>query len=773
MANPFASNYRLGEQARAGRMLGVTKAVLPNWGKPLAFWSVITISLFLVPFTWTGFSKLTMNLGGDDSHLVFAYPIKWISHFSIPLVDQNLGGFNARLFFLPLAAVLAVVRYMQINPEAFFLGFVLASAFLATAFLTADLIGMVGWNVRFSAALAGMVVVSAPLLSATEWTHLLPTIIWLPLMPALMLFLMRHQQSAHWKWAFAAGTALLFGAPAFNSFAWTIACGLALIALIFLTIAAKRIRLQFKRLLIFVTFLIAPNLFWLVPTATNFFHSQAQVQAALVAPESKEDAVRAVKAIAPFMRLGDSLALQMSRPLMGTFNWAQLEIDQERGALRLLGYLPLLIIAGAVAKSGFRPDPSWLLRTGLVVILALFIYFVTVNVTPFGINGFVFLLRHVPGWVAERNFFDKFSIPAVMMFALATGMSFHFLLYSAKETINGVASIVVCLSLVIFNLGFFRGDYFRLPFLGGSTVNRVMDGLPKDYLAMIDRLQSLPAGNVVTLPLSDPAWSVVPSDSGKAAYIGISPIYIITGRSEYNGLGAFHSPAAPYLEAEARRSVEDGDVDAFGQLLGAIGVRYLLFGVDRALESEFARVRAPNAPLYSHPEAIRKVAPRLLFHTGRFELRELNPTLQRPLLGLQQDERLNEFGVRALEPGRSMGSLAPCGDVSKMKRLSATNYRLDIESWPRHCILVLREAFDGGWVAEIPRRERPSIIMSMKVLGFANGFRLPNDAEPPFSVEVKYKPQGAATRGAFVLALIGVLFLALATTWSRMNLKKS
>src|SRR2546430_10144343 len=102
-----------------------------------------------------------MNLGGDDSHLMYAYPWQWLAHASLPAIDQNLGGYNPRTYFVPFILVIGAVRWLGLNSQGVIFGVVLALTFAGIAKLTLELIGDRSPLAYGAAFLAGVVSVSA------------------------------------------------------------------------------------------------------------------------------------------------------------------------------------------------------------------------------------------------------------------------------------------------------------------------------------------------------------------------------------------------------------------------------------------------------------------------------------------------------------------------------------------------------------------------------------------------------------------------------------
>jgi len=295
--------------------------------------------------------------------------------------------------------------------------------------------------------------------------------------------------------------------------------------------------------------------------------------------------------------------------------------------------------------------------------------------------------------------------------------------------IASALALIASVGLVFYGLPFLAGAEFALPYYLNVHYNRVMHGLPTTYLAMLEHLRELPPGAVLSLPLSTPAWTVVPSERGDGVYIGISPIFFLTGRDDYNGVAAFDSSLVPFLSAIVRDDLNRGDVGALARLVGELGVKYVVVNTRNDINNDYYRVGAVNDARLQSLETsmlVSNYAPQLLGRYGSFELRELAPSLSKPLVSLQKTSE-SELNPAYLE-GANLGVIPSRNEtcaVNGTVRGSATQdeYRLSLPPIDGNCTIVLRKAFSSSWRADItssPDGRRQ--LTNAKVYGFANSF---------------------------------------------------
>ena len=144
------------ETASGIRQFGSLAAFKQVDWRALAFWGLPTVALGLVPILlWTGATGTLMNLGGDDSHLMYAYPDRWLSHASLPVLDQNLGGYNPRTYFVPFTVLLLAAKSIGLNAQGVFFGLALALTYLGVAWLVLELTKRKDFKARACAGFAG------------------------------------------------------------------------------------------------------------------------------------------------------------------------------------------------------------------------------------------------------------------------------------------------------------------------------------------------------------------------------------------------------------------------------------------------------------------------------------------------------------------------------------------------------------------------------------------------------------------------------------------
>jgi hypothetical protein len=718
-----------------------------------------TIALIADPLVfWTGYHGQTMNLGGDNSLLYFEYPQAWLSNTALPALSQNLSGYNPIPQYAPLATIEALFHALHINAEGLTFGLVLGGLFLGSVLVVLELQDLLApeWGPtarKYSALLAGVLVVSAPLLAETQWTTVLPELFWMILLPWLLWFFLRYQASGRVVYCLYAAGLCTVCSLALPDAPMSISCILAAILITASLRASGSIRFHFRRVAGFTLAIIAASAFWLIPFSGALILPQLQVQGAL-SGSGKQAASAIVNSLAPLQSARDAVTLQQSSTMMRAYQWPQLIPAQWSHNLDFLGMLPLILLLVGLCIAVASRTRTRRLTTSLVS-LSLATTFLLVLYCPSLPGGTALsltLIRYIPGWTAERNFYVAFGLPYAFLYAITAAMAAGVILNSLAVSTNSgryfrtipIAVMLVITCMLAYNMPFFRGDYFRLPYRLGSDTNRVMEGLGPDYLNLLGALRRLPPGPVLSLPLSQPAWTVVGpfNDIGglRGEYIGVSPIYFLTGRSEFNGLASFSSPVAPQLPQELENLLNLGDVTDFAQVARLLGIQYVIVNTSEGRTDNYSNVGAVSNPLLEQTESTtiaNSLAPEVIGRFGPYELRkvigsEAYPVALIPTSAIKPTSTQFTQLLAGIAVSRPV-SVCP-GWRSEVVNQNVSGLDIVIRRLPSaqtgNCTLVLDLSGGGGWVATL--NSGPPAVTRLRgtlLFGILQSFDLPRSGQ--------------------------------------------
>lgn len=740
-----------------------------------------SLALFFTPLLiWTGIFTNRMNLGGDNSLLYFPFPVQWIEHYGISSVSANLSGYSASPQYLPIAAMSLFLKIAHINAEGAFLGLVLAGLFSGTVMLSREIIVSTLHNdnvaTKIGAFFAGTVAISGPLLSETQWTSLLPGIGWEALLPWLLYLFLRHQIQPGVRHLIWASSLSILGSAAISDAPNTIGSTVAIVVLLTALFLAKIWKPNCRRLIEFMATLGITQLFWAIPFILGFSYNQGAIA---VSTGAKSTATSIITALAPLQSGLDALELRQSTPMMQAYGWTQLSVSHGSRSLGFLGLIPWIVVVGALITTLISRTTNhstkrilFLLASASLVALCFFYP----NLPGIRDRLDILLTKQLPGWTAERNFYTTLGLGYLVILSITAGIALAILISTIRSRIwSRLTAAVVLVALPIYNAPFFKGAYFNMPITQNGSITRVLsDGLPHSYLSLISRLNKLPSGGVLSLPLLNPAWTVVSNKSlkGHGVYLGISPVFALTGRSDYNGIHALDNSIHPNLPQYISELLNEGKTTEVADILHGLGVRYVILNTANLSPIHPERFNAVASPILEQRETAELaslVAPHVIERSGSYELRAENNN-SGSLLSIVNSANEGKISSSPTVYPKGVGeSIKACGNWSQTTSSSPPWKIIDhIRSSKgtqslAGCTILLRNIYSPGWSASIQAngklwRLHPE---SQAAQGYFVAFKLPSVNTASAQVELTYTPQSDVWRSiaASVLGISLVLFL--------------
>jgi len=684
-----------------------------------------TIGFFLIPLLgWTGPFGAKMNLSGDASLLFFEYPTAWLTHTFTSLTN-TVAGYNPQTQYAPFVGLLAALKFVGLNPEGVFLGFILACAYGGTAHLTTVVAGKRDVATQFAGAVGGVVMACAPLLAGVEWTAILPELLWIGLLPIMVVLFVRHQTVGGFGRPLVAALILAVTAPAISDIPGFIPVAIAAVVACAALALAKIYRFHLKRAAGFIGLCVGVGSYWLVPWLVGglIFHNSTFGLA--TSSGVKASSVADISLLARQSSVLDALGLRGSLPMAVANSWAQLPEMQWSQRLALLGLVPLLVIAGAILSLMVSPKrrPDLSAAIWLTAAAAVMAELCTLGVLRGAPTVYAFVVDHVPGLDSLRGFYTVWAIPFVFTTALAVG-TWAVVLLSRIRLSFALATVgLIFVAMIVYDAPFLKGEIFNQPHSALAPSSKVISGLPPDYWAILTHLAHLPPGAVLTLPLRDTAWSFVPAnhkDLTGGAYLGISPIYYLTGRSEFDGTDSFNNPFDPGLPSAVANDVIDQDLEGLARASGAVGVRYVL--IDSAAlqhpQEMTPLIASPAEEASEFKRFVDQYAPHVIARSGPYTLRTLAAPFQQP----------RAFLVSSAGPIRAATYVSKLANFRSGQFTSSclTSQAVHVVQWtkqavvlrvpavPKSCLLWVTVEAASGWSATIrpAGANRPNRVVS-------------------------------------------------------------
>jgi len=400
----------------------------------------------------------------------------------------------------------------------------------------------------------------------------------------------------------------------------------------------------------------------------------------------------------------------------------------EHSSLKSLGELsvviPLFVIIGFLIN---RPVQKMYILTGFFFLITL--YLVTANITLIGVM-FYEKLFYIPGFSMFRNFVGQWAFVFSFFYALFFGQAIFMFFKKIKRK--------YVIGITIF-IGLFFVFSVKEFILGNLSANKIhfqtknvkiaieMDSQYEKTLSFINSLGD--DGAIISFPFTDCCYSVVHGENN-GAYVGISPITLLTGRKDYNG----YIIISPFGEVIFKLAQEK-DYESIKKLLGLLNIRYIFYNSDPLIyDTTFpgypynsVRQFFPNTQK-EYKEFISKLVQRKVFQEGPYALYEIDshyylPHFYTANLLKQYDNvkkdwygKTESFFVNDTATGsayieqdvcRNTLSAKDCKTKNRIfsansptiifERVNPTKYKLHIINATDPYLLVFSESFHKNW----------------------------------------------------------------------------
>jgi hypothetical protein len=738
------------------------------------------LALLVVPgLLWTSALGTGTNVGGDVPNLLFLQPLQFLDHLGLRLSGNGLAGYNQFVTYDSLAVLALVLKTLHLNPEVFVSGLTLALTYVGVQRLVlvaaSDSTTKAAWR---AACFAGAVAALAPMISEAFWTNYLPRLYLLALAPWLIVFAVRYIRSGKFRYAIAAA-----GTCAFCSIAIADVPGslpifvFCVIAVIILLRASLLTRIGMIRLVYFAAFVIGINAFWIVPFSVSFFEGQSQVVYASSQLASTQT-IQLARALAPQQSLANVLSLQMSQSMMVANQWSQESLARWLGWLEAIGYLPVVCLVFGLIASAISPRTrnkgttrGALLGFSVVSLIALGLVSLRL---PGSLAAFDEMARIVPGWSAERNFYETFAIPYVLAVAVAGGLGLVAIAEAGLLRTARLTAYIGAALFVFYDAQLLTGQYFRLPYFTGSTSNRVVSSMPLDYDAVVGYIASHTNAPAVTLPLIVTDWSYLAgkdSTGASVTYIGISPLFYLSGIDDYDGVGSFQTSTNSNVMTNVEKDIAAGATPRLARVISALGVQWI---VDEGIANPNGAfkdiVAADNVDqsLTETQDLVGELRARFITSSGLYTLLRVGSEVDIPYASIDRSTKFlrSRNGLNQVATGTYTGSLrSPCGVIqdgsADSENVVVLHAKVTGPLSKGHCSVVLRTGYSTSWRAVVRQGSHVYDVPVSLAYGFADGFTLPALQKGRLTIQFENNAQAKWKIGAGISSFTVVTVLGL------------
>lgn len=494
---------------------------------------IVVLFLFISPyFIFDG----KLFVGGDDTRLLYAYPFDFLKNWSFFSWSNvsSLSYFNPAHYYLPFLFVWSLLDNIIRNKIALdYLALSLPAVlgFIFFQKLANEIIG----DYKAEIFAGSLFYIFSPILLVTQYSVFLIAAWLIGIIPLFLFLFLKYMRTGFFGYLYLSLILGIIFSFTFYAIPWIGGIILPLFVVMIIGYFIYDITNLFsilKRTLIYVSFLVLSQAFWLLPFLSSFIKSgSANLGQKALSADTGNTFAPTVNSTAigniyyPLLNL-------FHRQIVEVFDWQVL--SQFRSFYDKLifinFYYVIIFFLGLILVKGILSKKK--LNNFLLVFVAFIssLYFFTVNL---GLLKYIFLgMGSVPGMVMFRNFYDKFAIGYVLFYSLF--ITFCLVIVRKKYPRASTALITTFVIIVFVNLMPAK-QIINNQLWKTNGVYKVMN-FGNEYTDTINFIKkNISTSNMMLgLPFNDAAYAII-TDGEKNAYVGTSPTQIFTGVSDITG----------------------------------------------------------------------------------------------------------------------------------------------------------------------------------------------------------------------------------------------
>lgn len=508
-------------------------------------------------------------IGGDDTRIFTVFPRLFIEqiapyswfHFS------SLGSNNPNQFFLPITFSIyfaqLIIGSSTITSYLFF-SLPLVLGFLYFEKLASELLGTSG---KVEPLIGALMYIASPILIVTQWSIFLTTVWLIGLVPALGFYYLRYVIKKQNTSLYLACLLSLFLSVAFFSIPWMLGYIIPLSAgvLIITLFGSQQIRSRdfWKRTFMFVACIAITNSFWLMPFfQATFSSSPNSIGSTVMNEDTKNTYENTVNATAVGTIIHPLLNI-FHRQIPQNFNWSQLSIfTKYYDRLAWINILfPMLLVFGLYKSRRTLTPSQHILFLAITASYLVSLYFFTINIGA--LKNIFLLLGKIPGWVIFRNSFDKFAPGYVFLFSLL--ITYSLLVIRKSFSKHRIIFLIVVGIIALNGLPSEKLINRTLWTTTNVKTNTIIPTEYKNFMVTV-REKVPPTSNILSLPLNNAGYGIIPTPDSNHAYVGQSLVRIFSGRYDIAGFLSFPKTYAQLIRTNILQRNYSALITIFQQL---------------------------------------------------------------------------------------------------------------------------------------------------------------------------------------------------------------
>ncbi|HUQ85184.1 MAG TPA: hypothetical protein VM077_02570 [Candidatus Limnocylindrales bacterium] len=480
-------------------------------------------------------------IGGDDTRLLYVYPWEWINNiaffswFHFSAIGTNNPN-QALLPFLSIWSILSFFIHSKVVLDYFSFSLPLIIGFIFFQKLIKEMIEVNKDEYRFTFYFGSLIYILSPIIAINQLSIFLYSAWLIGLLPIITYYFIKYLKTN--KFIFVLKNVLwcIFLSFALSTIPWLLGFILPIIiALLSLfTLFSKKDHLYFlKQSTIFFGTTILSQSFWLLSFIINIFSSSRNSFIANVLSSQTKDTFAPTVIATATGNIFYPLLNLFHRQISFDFGWQLKNIFLTFYDNAIIVYtIPTFILF-----IGLFNYKEWLNKHERKYFLLFFtaflfsLFFFTVNIGP--LRELFIVLGKLPGFVMFRNFYDKFALGYIFIYAIILSFVMIVLVRKYKNKTKTIYSLII-LSIMI-NFIPIKQLIVRPIWTTNNTYANIT--IPDEYFTFIKNTKAnVPySANMLSLPFNIAGYTIIKDSKSDNTFAGRSPLQLFTGINDFSG----------------------------------------------------------------------------------------------------------------------------------------------------------------------------------------------------------------------------------------------
>jgi hypothetical protein len=612
-----------------------------------------------------------LYLGGDDSKLMYSYPLEFLKNLSFFSWAKfsSISGNEFPQFRIPFLLVESLL--ILFVKSRLFLNYFIFSLPLVVGFISFQYLLNCFFNNsrRLESFMGGLLYVFSPIIMINQLANFYSSVWLIAIVPIIIYCLIKYIKTSNVRYILLnifMCTIFSFGLA---SIPWVFAVLFPIaISIIFLPFLFDNARIYLKKSVIFFGFLLLSQSYWILPFISASFNTQKNNLGEKIL-SGYNGFSQTVLSTATGSIINPLLNL-FHRQIAFDFRWLLSDIFTnyyDKTLIFNIGFIVILFL-GILNFKVYLSIKERKYYLMILVIFAISLFLFTINIGPFK-NLFLFL-GNIPGFIMFRNFYDKFAFVFSLFYSIL--LTFSLVIMGRKFPKFRTVFLFMVFVLMAINIIPIK-NIVNHPLWTTKNIYTNIN-FPKEYLDFVSEVKKIvqPTSNILSLPFNYASYAFIKEEDSNNTYVGNSPLLIFTGINDFSGDLSFRSQDSNRFN----NYLNKGDVTSLNHFFKEFNINYVLRIRNIPAEIKYSFLLESKDLKKQDQKFINLIAGQEIIRSGKGNYALYSTGDQHPLFSLNN---------------------------VTYQRINPVTYRIYVNGLSEKQDILFRDSFNAGWRLYIDR----------------------------------------------------------------------